>query len=91
MIAFLAMIGLIFFLWLLSKGFKKLGTFLENLGESIAEERAHRKATNTDLNELKHVLAKIKNSKEKLSTLKNDPDKEYMEKVKKEISELTGE
>lgn len=91
MIAFLAMIGLIVFLWLLSKGFKSLGTFLENLGESIADERACREATKKDFYELKNTLAKIKDSREKISTFKNDPDKEYMKRVKEEIDKLTGE
>lgn len=87
----LAMIGLIFLLWYLSKGLKKLGSFLESLGDRIAEERALREKTDANIQKL---LSKMSKSKKKTWTKiinGQDTDEQYLKKIKKEIDEMTGD
>jgi len=88
MVFLLAMIGLIFLLWYLSKGLKKLGSFLEQLGERIEDERALRTKTNANIEKL---LSQIKSAREKKKIINKDTDEQYIKKVKKEIDEITGD
>lgn len=83
MVSFLAIIGLIVILWWISKGLKKGGQFLEDLGNHM-EDRA---ASNT-VTQFKH---KKKKTEEKIKVMSGDgTDDKYMDKIRDEIDEITG-
>lgn len=88
MIFLFAMIGLIFLLWYLSKGLKKLGSFLEQLGERIEDERALRTKTNANIEKL---ISQIKGAQKKRNIINKDTDEQYLRRIKKEIDEITGD
>ncbi|RKY80931.1 hypothetical protein DRQ07_04980 [candidate division KSB1 bacterium] len=88
MVFLFAMIGLIFLLWYLSKGLKKLGSFLEQLGERIEDERALRTKTNANIEKL---ISQIKGAQKKRNIINKDTDEQYLRRIKKEIDEITGD
>jgi hypothetical protein len=85
---FLAIIGLIAILWILSKAFTKLGNALDKIGETLADRATfstHVKGHGDDDEARKKI-------KEKIKTLSGEgTDKEYWKKIHSEIDDLTKE
>lgn len=89
MIGLLALIGLIVVLWIVSKGLKRLGTALTNVGDALIDmaAEAHKNRNNPSAEKIQQKLNKIEN---KIKSLKGDEDAQYHEKVRREIDEITG-
>jgi len=88
MLSILAIIGLIVVLWLASKGLTKIGDNLVRFGDSLMDiaARMHKEDVRT-AEDLKDQLDRMEN---KIGSVKGDEDAEYLERVRKEIDDLTG-
>lgn len=83
----LGVIGLITILWLISKGLNKVGNALIKFGENMADRASAVEAIKQrDRKNIKDNLTEIK---KKLGELGRDSDREYKERVQREIDELT--
>jgi hypothetical protein len=92
MIAILAIIGLGFLLWYLSKFFQRVGNIMDAAGNYIAERGVHSSGLPFDsaLAQAKRDLAKA-TLVEKKHTLRGEgTDDEYLNRAKKEIDDLTS-
>lgn len=82
---FLAIIGIIFILLLISKGLKKLGDGLNNIGDTLGHYLNSRTYSDPAGNNAEKV-------KEKIRTIKGEgTDEEYFKNVRAEIDDLTKE
>ena len=87
MVAILAIIGLMFICWWLSKKLKFLGNFLDNLGDQMAEKSVTRERTGASR---KKALDDIKKANEKIHAIKGSgTDEQFKDAIQKEIDELT--
>jgi len=87
-VSILAIIGLIFICWWLSKKLNKLGNFLDKLGDQMAENSVTKERTGASR---KKALQNIKRAREKIQAIKGDgTDEQYNDAVQKEIEKLTN-
>ena len=85
--AFLAIIGLIAILWFLSRGLKRLGNFLNRVGDNMISYSVTVRRTKRDNGSKKNVL----DLKDKLEAVKEtEEDRNFKSNIRSEIEELTG-
>ena len=86
MLTLLAIIGLIWILYKVSKGLRRFGTWLENLGECLASRSVRDLRTRHNCGEARTRVTKVR---ETLSTMQcEEPDDGYMDRVRNEINRL---
>jgi len=78
------LIGMIVICWILSRGFNKLGDFLNNIGDSIADWQTNSTIKTQGSNKNRN------DTLEKIKTINgNGTDEEYLTKIRSEIEDLT--
>ena len=83
----LSIIGLLFILWYASKGLRRLGNFLDRLGDEMinysnTKQRPSYTPIKRNVSKLQEKLVAVKETEE---------DRIFKSDIRKEIDELTGE